>query len=71
MEKNWNLVFFTVDNYWGDLAIEIVGEYRIPSVIDNQEDSCCYVFSDIKLNVSAEHQPQALKNNTNLNTGNN
>lgn len=71
MEKDWKLVYFTGDNYRGDLAKEMLEENGITAVILNQKDSSYTVFGDIKVYVSEEDESKALEILKNLKRGKN
>jgi hypothetical protein len=71
MEKDWKLVYFTGDNYRGDLAREILDENGIPAVVLNRKDSTYTVFGDIEVYVSKKDEEKALKILEHLKSGNN
>jgi hypothetical protein len=71
MEKDWKLVYFTGDNYRGDLAQELLEENVIHAVILNRKDSTYTAFGDIEVYVSKEDEERAIKILEHLKSGNN
>jgi hypothetical protein len=71
MEKDWKLVYFTGDNYRGDLAQELLEENGIHAVILNRKDSTYTAFGDIEVYVSKEDEERAIKILEHLKSGNN
>jgi hypothetical protein len=61
MEEGWKLVYFTGDNYQGDLAKELLEENGIQAVVLNRKDSSYTTFGDIEVYVSAEDEESAIR----------
>ena len=59
MEEGWKLVYFTGDNYRGELAKELLEENGIHAVLLNRKDSSYLVFGDVEVYVSDEDEKGA------------
>lgn len=58
MEEGWKYVYFTGDNYRGELAKELIEESGIHAVVLNRKDSSYLVFGDNEVYVSYEDEEE-------------
>ncbi len=61
MEKDWVVVYKTVDLYRAEMAKQILEGEGIEAVIMNHKDSTYLVFGEIELLVKSENESSAVQ----------
>jgi len=59
MEQDWELVFFTGEDYKAAIAKELLEENDVHAVVLNRKDSVYQTFGDIEIYVSKEDEQKA------------
>ncbi len=61
MEKDWVVVYKTVDLYRAEMAKQILEGEGIEAVVMNHKDSTYLVFGEIELLVKSENESSAVQ----------